>query len=80
MDREKAKTCITFLGQPIGRALHAKLKAAQESWKDSGHDATLVEEVLTLSQQFGKQQGPDAQIKRLCREDLELICFEYVSG
>jgi len=36
--------------------------------------------VLTLSQQFGKQQGLDVRIKRLCREDLELICFEYVSG
>ncbi len=80
VDREKAKTCITFLGQPMGRALHAKLKAVQESWKESEHDGTLVEEVLTLSQQFGKQQVPDAQIKMLCREDLELICFEYVSG
>ena len=32
--------------------------------------------MLTLSQQFGKQQGPDARIKRLCRETLELICFD----
>ena len=28
VDREKAKTCISFLGQPMGRALHAKLKTA----------------------------------------------------
>jgi hypothetical protein len=64
----------------MGRALHVKLKAAQESWRVSGDDGTLVEEVLTLSQQFGKQQGQDPPKKRLCREELELICFEYVSG
>ena len=49
VDREKAKTCISFLGQPMGRALHAKLKTAHESWKASKDDATLVEEVANLS-------------------------------
>lgn len=80
VDREKAKTCITFLGQPMGRALHAKLKAANENWKASKDDATLVEEVAGLSEQFGKQRPADGGVRRLCREDLELICFEYVSG
>jgi superfamily II DNA or RNA helicase len=80
VDREQAKTCISFLGQPMGRALHAKLKTAHETWKSSRDDATLVEEVTTLAEQFGKQKGPDAPAKRLCREDLELICFEYVSA
>jgi hypothetical protein len=40
----------------------------------------LVEEVALFAEQFGKQRPPDDAIKRLCREDLELICFEYVSG
>ena len=39
MDREKAKTCISFLGQPMGRALHVKLKTANENWKYSSDDA-----------------------------------------
>jgi hypothetical protein len=80
VDREKAKACISFLGQPMGRALHLKLKAAQESWKASAYDTALVEEVVTLADQFGKQKSGDTAVKRLCREDLELICFEYVSG
>src|SRR5436190_766968 len=80
VDREKAKACITFLGQPMGRALHARLKAANETWKASKDDATLVEEVAILSEQFGKQRQKDVAIKRLSREDLALICFEYVSG
>jgi hypothetical protein len=30
VNREKAKASINFLGQPMGRALHVKLKTAQE--------------------------------------------------
>jgi len=80
VDREKAKACITFLGQPMGRALHTKLKTANENWKESKDDTTLVDEVAKLSEQFGKQKPEDGTVKRLSREDLELICFEYVSG
>jgi SNF2 family DNA or RNA helicase len=80
VDREKAKTCINFLGQPMGRALHVKLNAAHESWKASGDDTSLVEEVVMLAEQFGKQRPADGTVKRLSREDLELICFEYVSS
>jgi superfamily II DNA or RNA helicase/HKD family nuclease len=80
IDREKAKVCISFLGQPMGRALHAKLRAAHEAWKSSNEDAALIENVVTLSEQFGKQRADDGAIRRLFREDLELICFDYVSG
>jgi len=80
VDREKAKASISFLGQPMGRALHAKLKAAHEKWRSSRDDAALVDEVVGLSEQFGKQRSDDAPLKRLVREELELICFEYVSG
>ena len=80
VDREKAKTSISFLGQPMGRALHTKLKAAHESWKASKDDAALVEGVVLLSEQFGKQRAEDSPTRRLSREDLELVCFEYVSS
>jgi superfamily II DNA or RNA helicase len=80
VDREKAKACISFLGQPMGRALHAKLKIAQEVWKASADDARLVQEVLLLSEQFGKQKPMPTAVKQLMRDDLELICFDYVSG
>lgn len=80
VDREQAKVCIIFLGQPMGRALHVRLKAAQETWKTSKDDAALVGEVLSLADQFGKQKQSDPTIMRLSPELLELICFEYVSG
>jgi superfamily II DNA or RNA helicase len=80
VDREKAKACISFLGQPMGRALHAKLKTAHENWKESSDDSALVDEVVILLEQFGKQRADDAPVKRLSREDLALICFEYLSS
>jgi hypothetical protein len=55
VERDKAKKCISFLSQPMGRAVHVKLKGAHESWKLSQDDARLIENVLDLSQQFGKQ-------------------------
>jgi superfamily II DNA or RNA helicase len=80
VDREQAKTCIGFLGQPMGRALHARLKAAYDGWKVSRDDGTLVDSMVALADQFGKQKPAEAATKRLCRDDLELICFEYVSA
>jgi SNF2 family DNA or RNA helicase len=80
VDREKAKMCLSFLGQPMGRALHAKLKAGNENWKTTKDDAALVGEVVTLAEQFGKEKTAPTSTKRFVRVDLELICFEYVSG
>jgi hypothetical protein len=80
VDRDTAKACISFLGQPMGRALHARSKSVHESWKTARDDSELVDEVATLSEQFGKQRTDNEPQKRLSREDLELICFEYVSG
>ena len=82
VDRDQTKACISFLGQPMGRALHAKLKAAHDAWKESNDDATLVAvaEIADLSETFGKDRATAASLKRLQREDLELICFEYVAG
>lgn len=80
VDREAAKTCINFLGQPMGRAIHAKLRAVYDAWKDSRDDKTLVDEVHLFSEQFGKERTSATSVKRLTREDLELICFEYISG
>ena len=64
----------------MGRALHAKLKTSHEGWKESRDDGTFVEDVVALAEQFGKQGADNGPFKRLSREDLDLICFEYVSG
>ena len=80
VDRDDAKTCITFLGQPMGRGLHTKLRSTYVEWNKTKSDADLVAEVFNLAAQFGKEHTRTAFVKQLAREELELICFEYVSG
>lgn len=80
VDREQAKACITFLGQPMGRSLHAKLREAFDSWSEANDDFELVSTVVSLAEQFGKERPAVSNVKRLGRDNLELICFEYVTG
>ncbi len=79
VDREQAKTCIGFLGQPMGRSLHARLRETYDAWSESHDDPALLAAVLTMAEQFGKDRPTVGGTKRLRREDLELICFEYLS-
>jgi hypothetical protein len=80
VDRDQAKACITFLGQPMGKALHTRLRTVYEDWGAQNDDRKLVEAVFALAEQFGKDKVTTTQVKRLTRDDLELICFEYVSS
>ena len=78
--RDEAKAGIVFLGQPMGRALHTKLRAAHDIWRESKDDTTLAKTIAGLANDFGKDRPGSATNPRLQREDLELICFEYISG
>jgi len=80
VDREQAKSCIGFLGQPMGRSLHVKLREAYSTWSEANDDAALLSEIGSLAEQFKKDRPTTTDVKRLRREDLELICFEYVSA
>jgi hypothetical protein len=64
----------------MGRALHVRLKAAYEAWKGTRNDSILVADVAAMADQFGKEKPPTGTGTQLGREDLELICFEYVTG
>jgi hypothetical protein len=79
IDRERAKTCITFLGQPMGRALHVRLKEIYDQWVSSRDDSALLSSVGGLADQFAKERQPSMSLNRLKREDLDLICYEYLS-
>lgn len=78
--RDAAKACIGFLGQPMGRSLHAKLRAAYESWEPMRDDAALLAEVADLADQFAKDRPASSSGARLRREDLVVICFDHVNG
>jgi hypothetical protein len=80
IDRERAKTCIAFLGQAMGRALHLKLREIYEQWASSHDDTGLISAVCVLADQFAKDRQPSRNLNRLERNDLDLICYEYLSA
>ncbi|MFN0054550.1 MAG: hypothetical protein ACKV0T_20435, partial [Planctomycetales bacterium] len=80
VDRNVAKETIRFLGQPMGRALHNKLKDAHQEWSASRDDKALLEDVSALAGEFSKERPTTEAKGALCRDDLTLICFEYVTG
>lgn len=80
VDRNLAKSCLRFLSQPMGRSLHAKLRRAHAAWADTRDDAALLTAVGILAGEFGKERPSSRPTSAVQREDLELICFEYVTG
>lgn len=80
IDREQAKSCIAFLSQPMGRGLHVKLKEIYEAWATSHDDADLLSSVGGLADQFGKEWQPSTTPKGLKGNELDLICYEFISA
>jgi superfamily II DNA or RNA helicase len=80
IDREQAKSCIAFLGQAMGRALHVRLREIYAEWTTSHDDVELLSAVGILADQFGKERQPVGNVKRIARENLVLICYESLSA
>jgi superfamily II DNA or RNA helicase len=80
VDRDQAKACLAFLGQAMGKSLHARLRSLCEEWGSKKDDRALVEAVHMMAEQFGKEKTAQGPTRRLTREDLELICYEYLSS
>jgi hypothetical protein len=80
VDGESAKRCVRFLGQPMGRSLLVKLRKAYQSWSEGWDDQALLAAVGSLADEFGKGQPAAEGTGSIRREDLELICYEYVTG
>jgi hypothetical protein len=81
VDREKAKSAIRYLGQPMGRFAIKRLKDTWSTWMNDRDDNVLLTAVDSLANEFAKEpeSGLNPQIS-LTRDDLNLICFEYVSS
>ena len=63
----------------MGASLHKKLRTTNDTWKQSRDDAALVGEVAGLADEFAKERPSEESTQRLKAEDLQLICFEYVT-
>lgn len=80
VDRDVAKNAIRFLRQPMGRSLHQKLKDLHQGWQSSRSDVELVDSVCALAAEFSKERSSPGSTGDLKREDLKLICFEYITS
>lgn len=80
VDRDQAKAMIRFLAQPAGPFLIRRMRTAYKGWSEDRQDAALLEQIGQWAQDFGKADAEGQIGTALRREDLKLVCFEYVSS
>lgn len=80
VERGSAKQAIQFLGQPAGKALLARLRAVRTAFNEHKDDGRLAGELIELAKEYRKPEEGESGLGRVRREDLRLVCFEYVSG
>ncbi len=80
VEREATKAAIRYLGEPMGRFAIKRLKAAYAQWGNDHGDGALLAAVQSLAVDYSKEAADfTSREVTLVRDDLKLICFEYVS-
>lgn len=80
-DRKQLRELRKFLKQPLVGASVQILKKAIQSYSGSNDLGGLIQVVSELYQQQGsgtEETSSESRKKRLRREDLRLICYEYI--
>ena len=80
VDRERAKSAIRFLAQPVGPFVIKKMKSAYRALQQTRNDQAFLDEIAQLDRDFGKDSAGSRPVPTMGCEDLKLICFEYVSS
>jgi hypothetical protein len=84
VDRRQAIAAIRFLNQPMLKVQVDALRKAYKDFQGKRDVKVLLAAAEGLREQFGEQQpatyntgSPDGSLRR---EDLKLICFDFISG
>jgi hypothetical protein len=80
VDRAKAKAVLQWLDQPAGKALAARMKQIRQQWTEHGDDARLIDDFAALAEEYRKPPEGGDRPEPLRKEDLHLVCFDYVSS
>lgn len=79
--RQDALAAIRFLNKPAQSVLLKELRAAYREFQGSGDVKELVAAMLVLSGRYGGSKQPVSErwiAQQLQRDDLRLICFDYL--
>lgn len=77
IDRARARTLLGFLGQGFGKAVVLKLRALRATWEQARDDSDYINALDLLMRDYSKQDSHEGD--GLSREDLELVCFDFIS-
>jgi SNF2 family DNA or RNA helicase len=82
MDRNELVSLIGFISRPLPRIYGRKLREFYKEFSGNKDIAGLVEKVKKIKMESGKDEEVPAQKKpqALRKEDLHLICFDYLSA
>ncbi len=85
VNRQEALEAIRFLNQPMMTVQVKQLRSAYKEFQDDGAIESLLQAINTLREKFASQvlnheQPSTLSPARIKRSDLQLICFDVVSG
>ncbi len=80
ISRAKALEAIRFLNQPLPGVHVREIRSLFRSFQTTNEITSLVDGIVTLQQRYGgvDQNRPSGSTRELRREDLRLICFDYL--
>jgi superfamily II DNA or RNA helicase len=80
--RQRIIQATRWLGTPMGTVQIRALQDLYKRYQKDSNGATLATGVYELQERFGERtgSGPSATGPRLTREDLQLVCFDFLSG
>jgi hypothetical protein len=82
MDRKELVSLISFISHPLPRIYGRQLREFYKEFSKNKDIAGLVEQVKKIKMESGKVEKAPAQKRpqALKKEDLHLICFDYLSA
>lgn len=78
--REEVRELRKFLKQPFPGAYVKRLRAGLQDFKASGNILDVLNVVRALQAAYGAVETPAPAVPALARDDLHLVCYEYVWG
>jgi len=79
VNRRKVVDAIKYINQPLSGVQVRELKNVHQKYQDNPDLGILIQGIDNLAETYGSQQThSNASFKQLKREDLKLICFDYV--